>query len=89
MRFPVWRAGFAEHQIQDQRDFDSHANYIDQNPVKAGLVEKAGDYPYGSAIGKFALDPWPQASGAKAPREDDGLTAGLKPRPSGRSWRYV
>jgi putative transposase len=67
MRFPVWNAGFTERQIRDQRDFDLPANYIEQNPVKAGLAEKADEYRYGWAIGKFALDPWPQASGAKAP----------------------
>jgi putative transposase len=76
MRFPVWHAGFTEHQIRDQRDFDLHVRYIDENPVKAGLAEKAEDYPYGSAIGRFALDPWPQASGAKAPREDSSLRRG-------------
>ena len=82
MRFPVWHAGFAEHQIRDQRDFDSHAKYIDENPVKARLAEKAPDYPWGSAAGKFALDPWPVASGAEAPSLTSGVTAGLKPRPS-------
>jgi putative transposase len=82
MRFPVWHAGLTEHQIRDQRDFDSHAKYIDENPVKASLVENAESYRWGSAAGKFALDPWPVASGTKAhPRADAG-TAGLKPRPS-------
>jgi len=82
MRFPVWHAGFTEHQIRDQRDFDSHAKYIDENPVKACLAEKAEDYPWSAAAGKFALDPWPVASGAKAPSLTSGVTAGLKPRPS-------
>ena len=47
MRFPVWHAGFTEHQIRDQRDFDSHTKYIDENPVKASLAEKSEEYPLG------------------------------------------
>jgi putative transposase len=83
MRFPIWHAGFTEHQIRDQRDFDSHAKYIDENPVKASLAEKSEAYPWGSAAGKFALDPWPVASGAKAPALTSDETAGLKLRHSG------
>jgi len=82
MRFPVWHAGFTEHQIRDQQDFDSHVKYIDENPVKARLAEKSTEYRWGSAAGKFALDRWPVASGAKAPSSAGGVTAGLKPRPS-------
>ena len=85
MRFPLWHAGFTEHQIRNHHDFESHARYIDQNPVKAGLAEKSQDYLHGSTAGKFALDPWPLASGAKAPIDVTELTAGLKPRPSDRS----
>ncbi len=66
MRFSVWHAGFTEHQIRDQRDFDSHVKYIDENPVIAHLAERPVDYPWGSAAGKFVLDIWPVASGAKA-----------------------
>jgi putative transposase len=84
MRFPVWQVGFTEHQIRDRSDFESHASYIDENPVKARLAEKPEDYLHGSATGKFALDPWPLASGAKAGGATE-LTAGLKPRPSDAS----
>lgn len=82
VRFPVWHAGFTEHQIRDQRDFDSHVKYIDENPVMAHLAEKPGDYRWGSGADKFVLDVWPVASGAKAPSTGDDGTAGLKPRPS-------
>jgi putative transposase len=81
MRFPVWHMGFTEHQIRDKADFDIRAKYIDQNPVKAGLVRAAEEYPYGSAAGRFVLDAWPIASGAEAPANGTE-TAGLKPRPS-------
>ena len=82
MRFLVWHAGFTEHQIRDQRDFDSHARYIDENPVKAHLVPSADEYPHGSAAGRFTLDRWPVASGAEAQSNVAVATAGLKPRPS-------
>jgi putative transposase len=82
LSFPVWHAGFTEHQIRDQRDFESHAKYIDENPVKGGLAGEPSGYPHSSAAGKYSLDAWPVASGAEArPRVHD-LTAGLKPRPS-------
>jgi putative transposase len=80
MRFPVWHAGFTEHQIRDQRDFDSHVKYIDENPVQARLAVTPERYPHGSASGNFALDPWPLASGAKAPPQATAAAAGLKPR---------
>jgi len=83
MRFPVWHAGFTEHQIRGKQDFDSHVRYIDGNPVKARLATTPEEYPHGSAAGRFALDLWPVASGAKAPGESAAVTAGLKPRPSG------
>ena len=82
VRFPVWHAGFTEHQIRDQRDFDSHARYVDENPVKAHLAPTATEYRHGSAASRFTLDPWPVASGAEARSNVDGVTAGLKPRPS-------
>jgi len=85
MRFPVWHAGFTEHQIRDQRDLDSHVKYIDENPVKARLTPAAAEYPHGSAAGRFKLDAWPVASGAEAPLPSSAVTAGLKPRPSGKA----
>jgi putative transposase len=83
-RFPVWQPGFTEHQIRDERDFREHVVYIDWNPVKARLVVKPEEYTHGSAVGRFVCDPWPVASGAKAPSPHAVATAGLKPRPSGR-----
>jgi len=67
MKFPVWHEGFTEHEIRDEVDYETHVRYIQSNPVKAGLVREPGDYPYCSMNGKYRLDPWPVASGAKAP----------------------
>jgi len=80
MHFPVWHEGFTEHQIRDQNDYATHCRYIDDNPIKARLAPTATGYAHGSAVGKFKLDPWPLASGAKALVAPVAFSAGLKPR---------
>jgi len=82
-RFPVWHPGFTEHEIRDRTDFESHVAYIHSNPVKAGLVARESDYAFSSLNSPSPLDPWPIASGAKAPSDGGAAMAGLKPRPSG------
>jgi putative transposase len=42
----VWQRGFSEAQLINQASFETHRNYIAENPVKAGLVTAAGDYLY-------------------------------------------
>ena len=53
---PVWQASFTNHRVRDDEDFERHREYIWNNPVLVGLVDKAEDYSYSSAIGKFELD---------------------------------
>ena len=42
----VWQRGFSEVRISDGQSFLLHREYIVQNPVKAGLVDTAEQYPY-------------------------------------------
>ena len=42
----VWQRGFSEVRVSDQESFLLHREYIVQNPVKAGLVDTAEQYPY-------------------------------------------
>jgi putative transposase len=42
----VWQGGFSEVRLRDGRSFFEHRDYIVQNPVKAGLVDSAEQYPY-------------------------------------------
>jgi putative transposase len=42
----VWQRGFSDARITDGQSFTQHREYIIQNPVKAGLVETADQYPY-------------------------------------------
>jgi len=48
----VWQRGYSEVRIRDRRDFLKHRDYIDQNPIRAGLANTADEYPYGSAFFK-------------------------------------
>jgi putative transposase len=61
----VWQEGFAEHRVKNADDFERHAVYVRNNPVRAHLAENAAAYPYGSAAGTVRIDPPP--SGLKPP----------------------
>ena len=45
-RGEVWQRGFSDVRIRDGQSFSQHRAYIVQNPVKAGLVDSAEDWPY-------------------------------------------
>jgi putative transposase len=42
----IWQRRFWEHQIRDDKDFARYVDYIHWNPVKHGLVARAGDWPH-------------------------------------------
>ncbi len=44
-----WFADYFDRYIRDERHFTNAIRYIHQNPVKAGLVEKAEDWLFSSA----------------------------------------
>jgi putative transposase len=56
----IWVAGFSDHRIRDEEDFEIHRAYIANNPLKAGLVERAEDYIYCSVSGPFELGAFPR-----------------------------
>jgi putative transposase len=70
-RFPVWQPGFTQHLIRDRADYESHVGYIDANALKKSLAERPEEYQFSSAHGRYRLDPWPVASGAKAPSGEE------------------
>jgi REP element-mobilizing transposase RayT len=45
-----WSPGFHDHAIRREKDVRSVARYIIANPLRAGLVENVGDYPWWDAI---------------------------------------
>ena len=62
----VWQRGFSEVRILDRKSFLQHRDYIDQNPVKAGLADSPEKFPYGSAYFKSL-----KRAGAKAQVQGD------------------
>jgi putative transposase len=55
----IWERGYVDHRIRDTNDYRGHVEYIDQNPVRARLVTRVGDYAYSSAHPGFESDPCP------------------------------
>jgi putative transposase len=43
-----WEEGFHPKEIFTKEFFDSKANYIHMNPVRAGIVDKEEEYLYSS-----------------------------------------
>jgi putative transposase len=42
----VWQRGFAEVQVMNRENFETHREYIGQNPVKAGMAASADEFPF-------------------------------------------
>ncbi|MEK9152486.1 MAG: transposase, partial [Patescibacteria group bacterium] len=45
----VWQAGYWEMGLRSQQMFIQKLNYTHWNPVKAGIIKRAEEYPYSSA----------------------------------------
>ena len=46
MKWEIWQKGFSEVQITTEESYIQHQQYIDENPVRAGLARSAEEYPY-------------------------------------------
>jgi REP element-mobilizing transposase RayT len=46
---PFWQEESYDHLVRNQREFERIRRYIEENPVRAGLVSKAGQYRWSSA----------------------------------------
>ena len=55
----IWQPRSPDHRIRDDADYEHHREYIHMNPVRAGLVAKAAEYPYSSANRRFKMDALP------------------------------
>ena len=42
----LWQKRYWEHIIRDDRDFETHVNYVHINPVKHGHVTSPADWPH-------------------------------------------
>jgi len=52
----IWMDEYYDYVIREEKDLVKHLDYIHNNPVKRGLVEKAEDYLWSSANSKFEND---------------------------------
>jgi REP-associated tyrosine transposase len=63
---PVWQKGFSEVRVLDAETYRHFRRYIQNNPVKRGLVRDPAEFPYSSAHADLQLDPVP--TGFREPR---------------------
>jgi putative transposase len=47
---PVWQRGFFDHLLRGSESYSEKWNYVRENPVRAGLVASADDWPYSGEI---------------------------------------
>jgi len=48
---PLWQKEFFDHVLRSDESYESKWHYVRENPVQAGLVSTADDWPYGGEIG--------------------------------------
>lgn len=53
---PLWQREYFDRYVRDETHYETVAAYIRSNPVKAGLVERAEDWPFGSAAVRAEMD---------------------------------
>lgn len=63
----LWQDGYYDRIVRQDEDVAAYVDYILQNPVRAGLVERAEDYPYAST----------RFTSLRAQRDDGIDTAGV------------
>ena len=51
---PLWQRRFFDHVLRSEESYGQKWNYVRDNPVRAGLVAKAEDWPYAGEI--IAID---------------------------------
>jgi putative transposase len=49
-RSPIWQRGFFDHVLRNDESYAQKWNYVRENPVRAGLVANAEDWPYSGEI---------------------------------------
>ena len=52
----VWEPGFHDHALRKEEDIETLANYLIQNPLRAGLVKTTGEYPHWWSVWRSVPD---------------------------------
>jgi REP element-mobilizing transposase RayT len=50
IRSPHWQKGFFDHVLRSAESYAQKWNYVRENPVRAGLVSRAEDWPFSGEI---------------------------------------
>ncbi len=53
---PFWQKGFFDHILRSAESYDQKWDYVRQNPVRAGLVREAQDWPYQGEVFRLGYD---------------------------------
>ncbi len=46
----LWQPGYHDHALREEEDLREISRYVIANPLRAGLVERIGDYPHWDAV---------------------------------------
>jgi hypothetical protein len=46
---PFWQQESYDHLVRDEPEFEKIRKYVEENPVRAGLVRTSGEYRWSSA----------------------------------------
>jgi REP element-mobilizing transposase RayT len=50
MDSPIWQKGFFDHLLRSDESYSEKWNYVRNNPVRAGLVRDADDWPFSGFV---------------------------------------
>ncbi len=53
---PYWQKGFFDHLLRSTESYNQKWAYVRENPVRAGLVQQASEWPYQGEIYPLILD---------------------------------
>ena len=68
-----WQEESYDHLVRHEREFEKIRNYIEENPVRAGLAREAREYRWSSAG-------WPSGASAATRGSDPPTSGGCKYR---------
>jgi len=46
----IWQRGFFDHFLRNEESYGQKWNYVRENPVRAGLIQRFEDWPYAGEI---------------------------------------
>jgi len=53
---PIWQRGFFDHVLRSYESYSEKWNYVRDNPVRAGLVKAADEWPYAGEVVSIYFD---------------------------------